>query len=297
MWPVVIFFLLLVCAVGWFYCRVQAHRKTNLIRPQSTSAPLQPVPLGLLIDSPRPIRGDALAAYRDAQLSDYVSSEFELNTASQGWQTTWNKGVKDIDRLIEAGNWDSARAALQRVAYGMLNAPQADKERFTAAMCQFAKRDPLYSDVMAIVTPLVEQTPGITQTKIYPHLPAIDPETIRYVLYYAAELGDIVRQKKGNSYALHLSSHINISNSGLVGTRHAIMLERRDQMLRNVARRPLWQLRAVRDGRDPEGCPGLTYPVLPWDDSFWDTQGPWICRRPDCRCSVRAYGLEEIPMP
>jgi hypothetical protein len=297
MWVVIIFCVLLMCALGWICCQVRAHRKTSLIRAQPKSAPLQPVPLGLLIDPPRPIRGDALAAYRDTQLADDNSSEFELSKASQDWQTTWNNGVQEIDRLTEAGDWDSARTALQRVAYGMLNAPHADKKRFTAAMCQFAKRDPLYREVMAIVTPLVKHTPGITQTKIYLRLPSVDPETIRYVLYYAAELGDIVRHKKGNSYALHQSSHINTSNSGVVGARQVIMLERRDQMLLNVVRRPLWQLRAVRDGRDPLDCPGLTYPVFQWNDSFWDTQGPWTCKRPDCRCSVRAYGLEETPIP
>jgi hypothetical protein len=87
-----------------------------------------------------------------------------------------------------------------------------------------------------------------------------------------------------------------VDKSDAISTRRAVMLERRDQMLLNIERRPLWQLRAVRDGRDPVDCPGLTCPVLKWDDPFWDAQGPWVCKRADCRCSVRAYGPNEAPM-
>lgn len=71
------------------------------------------------------------------------------------------------------------------------------------------------------------------------------------------------------------------------------MRERRAQMLLNIAYRPLWQLRAVRDGRDPPKCPGLNYPVYQWDDPFWATNGPWVCKRAGCRCAIRAYRLDE----
>ena len=78
--------------------------------------------------------------------------------------------------------------------------------------------------------------------------------------------------------------------------RRALMRERQQQMLLNTDYRPLWQLRAVCDGRDPKGCPGLTCPVYRWDDPFWKKNGPWVCRKKDCRCSVRPYRLDEIPM-
>lgn len=78
--------------------------------------------------------------------------------------------------------------------------------------------------------------------------------------------------------------------------RRALMKERRAQMLLNTFYRPLWQLRACCDGRDPPSCPGLAYPVYRWDDPFWQKNGPWVCRRQGCRCAVRAYRLDETPM-
>jgi hypothetical protein len=125
---------------------------------------------------------------------------------AQSWQTTINRGAAEIDRLVAAGDWDSARAALQHVAYGMVDADPEAKRRFTQAMCRFAAQDPLYRQVMAVVRPLVAQTPGIVQAKLYPHLPDVDPALIRYALYYAAEMGDLARAKKGNSYALHIKN-------------------------------------------------------------------------------------------
>ena len=96
---------------------------------------------------------------------------------------------------------------MQRIAYGMVDVEPEAKRQFTQAMCQFAARDPLYHAVLDRVTPLVEQTPGLLQTKLYPHLPELEPETIRYVIYYAAEMGDLVRRKKGNSYAVFPKSY------------------------------------------------------------------------------------------
>lgn len=126
---------------------------------------------------------------------------------AHAWRVTIGKGAAELDHLVAMGDWDSARAALQRIAYGMLDAPPDEKRQFTQAMCKFAARDPLYYAVMQVVTPLVEATPGLTQTKLYPHLPNLTPETIRYVIYYAAEMGELVRRKKGNSYAIFPKSY------------------------------------------------------------------------------------------
>lgn len=120
----------------------------------------------------------------------------------QNWAVTVNRGAAELDRLVAMGDWDSARDALQHVAYGMVDADEQTKRAFTQAMCQFAARDPLYHEVMGLVTTLVSQSPGVLQSKLYPHFPDLSPEMVRYVLYYAAELGDVVRRKKGNSYAL-----------------------------------------------------------------------------------------------
>lgn len=137
----------------------------------------------------------------------YKQTEPVQPLVTQSWQATIGKGAAEIDRLVAAGDWDSARTALQHIAYGMVDAEPQAKQQFTQAMCQFAARDPLYHAVLQVVTPLIDATPGMLQSKFYPHLPDVAPETIRYVLYYAAELGAAVRRKKGSSYAMFPKSH------------------------------------------------------------------------------------------
>jgi Phage Mu protein F like protein len=321
---------------------------------------------------------DPLAEIRNYAVSQRLSTSRAAPPPpirQQPWQVTWSKGIQEIDLLVSRGDWHSARAALQHAAYGMLDAPPAEKQRFTQAMCLFAKRDPLYHTVMAVVTPLVAQAPGILQSKLYPHLPSLEPEMIRYVLYYAAELGDIVRLKKGNSYALRpsldrgdkdvshsatavptlaaLASWANIDVSLLQANAKAIgqaiqagdstQLDRvlRDicpteawawpayseyaartnekptrlrmvaavahaierqvmftdslaQLMGNVSARPIWQLRAVCDGRDPEECEKLDGQTARYDDQFWLTNGPTQCEKVYCRCSIRAYSPGEV---
>ena len=151
------------------------------------------------------ILGECMA--RLSQLQTVQPQVLPSPAPAQAGQNTFNKGSAEIDRLVANGDWDSARAALQRIAYGMVDAEPEAKRQFTQAMCQFAARDPLYHAVMGMVTPLVEQTPGLLQTKLYPHLPNLEHETIRYVIYYAAEMGDLVRRKKGNSYAVFPKSY------------------------------------------------------------------------------------------
>lgn len=125
----------------------------------------------------------------------------------QPWQETVSRGAAELDRLVAAGDWDSAREALQRIAYGMPGATADDKAAFTAAMCKFAARDPLLEQVLRVALPLVRQAPGLLQSKLYPHIPAVTPELVRYALFYAAGLDRIVRVKKGNSYALFEPGH------------------------------------------------------------------------------------------
>lgn len=104
----------------------------------------------------------------------------------------------------ESGNYDMARAILQKFAYSMVGPGVAedDKARFRTLMTTFALDDPLYREVMAKLKPIVLANPGILQTAIYPRLPEYDQETIRYVAYFGHEIGDIHRRKKGRSYEL-----------------------------------------------------------------------------------------------
>lgn len=120
-------------------------------------------------------------------------------------ETDWVAQFEEIDRARRAGDYDFARLWLQRFAYtitGNEYVSQEIRDRFKRAMTCFAKEDPLYREVIDAVKLVVEKQPGILQSKTYPLLPHIEQETIRYVLYFAHELGDITRRKKGRSYEL-----------------------------------------------------------------------------------------------
>ncbi len=108
-----------------------------------------------------------------------------------------------LARHMTLNQWDEARSQLQRIAYTMLHASQAEKDRFTAVMKEFAARDPLLSQVLGTVMPIVRQQPGTLQSGIYKHLPGVDPEQARYALYFGEQLGLLRRVKKGNSYRLY----------------------------------------------------------------------------------------------
>ena len=107
--------------------------------------------------------------------------------------------------MLAAGEWGAARRFLQKIAYGINTAPVDDQRIFKEIMTIFAKADPLYQQCMRGIRPFIEQNPGIKQTALYPHMAAApDTEHCRYVLYFADELGDIVRRKKGSSYEVFL---------------------------------------------------------------------------------------------
>ena len=92
------------------------------------------------------------------------------------------------------------------MAYEFVSKPPSEKRKFTELMVEFAKQDPLYNRCIVAISPLVQAQPGIKQTALYPHMPTADIEESRYVLYFAHELGHLVRIKKGNSYEVFLPS-------------------------------------------------------------------------------------------
>ena len=79
----------------------------------------------------------------------------------------------DIIGAINSGDWDWARAALQKLAYNMVgdDVTQAEKDEFRSLMTYFAERDPLYHALMAILLPVIREQPGIMQSKIYEYAP------------------------------------------------------------------------------------------------------------------------------
>lgn len=99
---------------------------------------------------------------------------------------------------------DDMRSGLQKVAYGMVGKQVGadDKARFKQDMTEFASADPLVAEIAARARLIVEATPGVLQSGIYPHFPEHSQEQVRYALYFAHELGWIHRKKKGRSYQL-----------------------------------------------------------------------------------------------
>jgi len=113
----------------------------------------------------------------------------------------------EFKRMFSNGEYDMARIYLQKIAYTMVgdDVPQEDKDSFKELMTYFADNDPLYHKLIRQLYAIIERDEGYTQSKIYVHLPEYEAETIRYVLYFAHELGDIHRVKKGRSYLLFTS--------------------------------------------------------------------------------------------
>lgn len=111
-----------------------------------------------------------------------------------------------IQQAIARGDWGMARLWLQKWGYDMARpgVPQADKDAFKRLMTEFARRDPAYHATMQIVRPRVEAQPGLMQSDLTKGLPPEQQEALRYVLYFAAELGALIRVKKGRSYQLYL---------------------------------------------------------------------------------------------
>ncbi len=92
----------------------------------------------------------------------------------------------------------------------MVDASVTDEERslFKQTMMRFAAEDPLYLDVMTKMRPLLIANPGVVQSEIYKGQPDDIKEQMRYVLYFAEALGEVVRKKKGRSYALYLPAQL-----------------------------------------------------------------------------------------
>lgn len=76
--------------------------------------------------------------------------------------------------------------------------------------------------------------------------------------------------------------------------RRAHWRDRMPQLLANVDRRPYWQFRTVDDGRDNPACQAEHGRVERYDSEFWRRQNPANCQRNDCRCTIRAYGLQDL---
>ena len=124
-------------------------------------------------------------------------------------EVTEHPVFKAMAPMVASGDWGAARRFLQKIAYGISDASADEQRIFKKIMTIFAESDPMYQQCVKNIKPLIEENPGIKQTALYPHMAAApDTENCRYVLYFAHELGDIVRRKKGNSYEVYLPGQV-----------------------------------------------------------------------------------------
>jgi hypothetical protein len=108
-----------------------------------------------------------------------------------------------VEQTIHAQDWAAARGMLQKVAYMMVR-PEisaSEKAQFKALMTLFAARDPLYLETIPHLQRLLSTESGIKQSDLTRNHP--NAEEMRYVLYFAAELGEVRRVKSGNTYRLY----------------------------------------------------------------------------------------------
>lgn len=120
----------------------------------------------------------------------------------------WTRQLEEIKRAWGEGDFEFARTWLQKLAY-RLTAEQAPEEihsQFKTLMVAFTRDDPLYADVMRVALPAIAAAPGIVQSVLAKQFPQFDAEQFRYAMYYGAEIGDVVREKKGRSYSLRLTA-------------------------------------------------------------------------------------------
>lgn len=161
---------------------------------------------------PAPIkRGDVITLAKESEPDEASPFMAEVMSAVSGGQIQidWPATFHQIERAVAEGDYDFARMWLQKFAYTTVEPDVAQhvRDQFKALMTAFAKGDPLYQIILGRVRPLVVAEPGILQTKLYPHVPEYDAEQVRYALYFAHELGDVVRIKKGRSYAVFPPGH------------------------------------------------------------------------------------------
>ena len=176
-----------IAGAAWRYFKKSSKDQIYSPAPHTqtpSSSPSTPVPTG----SPKLI------------VSGYV--------ATHSGKPVDDPRLNRVRQMMELDQWDAARRSLQQVAYGILDESQEVKAEFTKVMTIFAARDPLVSGVLQIVMPILQKSPGIRQAEMYKHVPGVGVEEVRYVLYFAEQLGMIRRQKAGNSYKLYEQSGV-----------------------------------------------------------------------------------------
>jgi hypothetical protein len=110
----------------------------------------------------------------------------------------------DVPELMRLGRWEQARVAMEKLAYSMSRESPENQELFKELATKFASVEPFYQRHVSRVVEAVRQNPGIKQSAIYELIPDLNKQDVRYVLYFADQLQQVQRVKKGNTYLLNV---------------------------------------------------------------------------------------------
>ena len=116
--------------------------------------------------------------------------------------------TNEMIKLFKMGSFDELRMLISQMAYKFASTPQSDAVKKIGMF--FVKHDPIYIDILSKVQKIVSKSQGVKQSTIYNDVSpdeVYSVEDIRYVLYYAAEYGDIIRKPFGNSYKLYTKEY------------------------------------------------------------------------------------------
>lgn len=120
----------------------------------------------------------------------------------------WQRQFETVRRHWLHQDFEQARTDLRDIAYRMReeHALPDVRKTYVALLAEFNHADPYYTDVMAVVLPIVESRPGVIQATLSKGCPAFDPERFRHAMYYGEIIGDLKRVKQGRSYGLFLGT-------------------------------------------------------------------------------------------
>lgn len=101
------------------------------------------------------------------------------------------------------GDFDIARIMYQKCAYSVTSGgTDREKVLLKQEQADFAQAHPLYKTIVKDIEEIVIVEPGTVQTALYKQL-SYNKEDIQWAIYFADELGDLRREKKGRSYAVY----------------------------------------------------------------------------------------------
>lgn len=117
----------------------------------------------------------------------------------------WKRQFDVVRRHWLRQDFESAREELRSVNYRMReeNALPEAGIIYQELLAGLMRADPYYSEVMAVVLPIVASRPGVIQATLSKCCSGFDIERFRHAMYYGEIIGDIKRVKHGRSYGLY----------------------------------------------------------------------------------------------